>query len=96
MILRYQIRFGFQPWFYKGLETGERNVVSHVIKLNDVVFEFQSALLPDNKEFGDFLQKHGDAVKAKNSNIFFVFLIVTILTANELNLKGCPNFLKQL
>jgi len=59
----YRIRFGFEAWFYRGLETGERKIVSHVLKLNDIIFEFQSALQPDNKEFGDFLQLHGDAVK---------------------------------
>ena len=34
-----------------------------MLRLNDIIFEFQSALQPDNKEFGDFLAKHGDAVK---------------------------------
>ena len=46
-----------------GLETGERNVVCHVIRLNEITFEFQSALNPGNKEFGTFLERHGDAVK---------------------------------
>ena len=48
---------------YSGLETGERNVVCHVIRLNEITFEFQSALNPGNKEFGTFLERHGDAVK---------------------------------
>jgi len=59
----YCTKFGFQPVFYKGLETGERNVVCHVIRLNEITFEFQSALNPGNKEFGTFLERHGDAVK---------------------------------
>lgn len=46
-----------------GLETGERNVVCHVIRLNEITFEFQSALNPGNKDFGTFLERHGDAVK---------------------------------
>jgi len=61
----YGVRFGFENWFYRGLETGEREIVSHVCKLNDVIFEFQSALQPDNEEFGQFLKLHGDGVKAE-------------------------------
>ena len=34
----YCIRFGFKHIAYKGLETGERETVRHVIKLNDVCF----------------------------------------------------------
>ena len=45
------------------METGERNVVCHVIRLNEITFEFQSALNPGNKDFGTFLERHGDAVK---------------------------------
>jgi len=59
----YCIRFGAKHIAYSGLETGERSVVSHVIKLNDIVFQFKSPLSPDNKAFGDELIKHGDGVK---------------------------------
>lgn len=55
--------FGFTPFAYKGLETGSRQVVSHVIKQHDIVFQFQSALEPGNREFGDYLMQHGDSVK---------------------------------
>ena len=53
---------------YRGLETGEREIVSHVIRQNDIIFEFQSALQPPenseiSKEFGEFLKMHGDGVK---------------------------------
>jgi len=53
---------------FLGLETGERNVCSHVVQLNEIVFEFQSALNPASKcdtakSFGSFLERHGDAVK---------------------------------
>ena len=34
-----------------------------MIKQNDIVFEFQSALQPNNEEMGEFLKIHGDAVK---------------------------------
>lgn len=59
----YCLRFGFKEWCYRGLETGSRDIVSHVVRLNDIVFEFQSALQPGNKQFGDFLERHADAVK---------------------------------
>lgn len=52
-----------KPFAYKGLETNSRQIASHVISINDIVFEFQSALEPGNKQFGDYLTKHGDAVK---------------------------------
>ena len=32
----YVARFGFTPVAYKGLETGSRNVASHVIRQGDV------------------------------------------------------------
>ncbi|XP_075390612.1 4-hydroxyphenylpyruvate dioxygenase [Tenrec ecaudatus] len=54
---------GFEPLAYKGLETGSREVVSHVIKHGKIVFALVSALNPWNKEMGDHLVKHGDSVK---------------------------------
>ncbi|XP_078596917.1 4-hydroxyphenylpyruvate dioxygenase-like [Branchiostoma floridae x Branchiostoma japonicum] len=59
----YCTRMGFTPYCYKGLETGSREVVSHAVKQRDIVFVFQSALNPGNKEMGDHLVKHGDGVK---------------------------------
>lgn len=59
----YCSRFGFKHFLYRGLETGERNVVSHVCKLNNIIFIFKSALNPNNKEMGDYLALHGDFVK---------------------------------
>ena len=40
------MRFGFEEVFYRGLETGERETVSHVVQLNQITFEFQSPLNP--------------------------------------------------
>lgn len=57
------LRFGFQPYVYRGLETGSREVVSHVVKQNKILLVFQSALLPDNQEHGQHLVRHGDGVK---------------------------------
>ncbi|XP_069767365.1 4-hydroxyphenylpyruvate dioxygenase isoform X2 [Narcine bancroftii] len=59
----YCFKFGFEPLAYKGLETGSREMVSHVIKQNKIVFLFHSALNPGNKEMTEHLGKHGDGVK---------------------------------
>jgi len=54
---------GFKKIAYRGLETGSRQVVTHVIRQNTVTFAFSSALQPGNTEFGDHQMKHGDGVK---------------------------------
>jgi 4-hydroxyphenylpyruvate dioxygenase len=59
----YCANFGFEPFAYKGLETGSRKVVSHVVKQNKIFFVFDSPLLPTNKEMGKHLAQHGDGVK---------------------------------
>ncbi|RWS29911.1 TPR repeat-containing protein-like protein [Leptotrombidium deliense] len=59
----YCIHFGFQPYAYKGLENGSRNVVAHVLRQNSIYLVLVSALLPDNREIGEHLVKHGDGVK---------------------------------
>ena len=37
--------------------------MSHVVKLNDIIFVFKSALNPGNTEIGDLLETHGDHTK---------------------------------
>ncbi|XP_041657268.1 4-hydroxyphenylpyruvate dioxygenase [Cheilinus undulatus] len=59
----YCDKMGFEPLAYKGLETGSREVVSHVIRQDKIIFVFQSPLNPGNEEMGEHLMKHGDAVK---------------------------------
>uniref|UniRef100_A0A6Q2Z8B3 4-hydroxyphenylpyruvate dioxygenase n=1 Tax=Esox lucius TaxID=8010 RepID=A0A6Q2Z8B3_ESOLU len=59
----YCDKMGFEPLAYKGLETGSREVVSHVIKQDKILFVFESALNPGNEEMGEHLVKHGDGVK---------------------------------
>ncbi|KAK9362911.1 Glyoxalase/Bleomycin resistance protein/Dihydroxybiphenyl dioxygenase [Lipomyces starkeyi] len=68
----YVTRMGFRPIAYKGLETGSRAIVSHVIANGRVTFEFVSVLKNKGKdrEEGILIQKinqhladHGDAVK---------------------------------
>ncbi|XP_028913631.1 4-hydroxyphenylpyruvate dioxygenase isoform X2 [Ornithorhynchus anatinus] len=54
---------GFEPLAYRGLETGSRDMVSHVIKQDKIIFIFSSALNPGNEEMGEHLVKHGDGVK---------------------------------
>lgn len=55
--------FGMLPFAYRGLETNSRQIVSHVVRQNKIVFQFESALEPGNEAFGQYLTKHGDAVK---------------------------------
>merc|ERR1711962_679665 len=59
----YCTRMGFEPFAYRGLETGSREVCSHAVKQNRIVYVFESALLPDNQEMGRHLVRHGDGVK---------------------------------
>lgn len=59
----YTTRLGFEYYAYKGLETGERDVVSHVVKRNNVLFEFQSSYDPQDKHgIGKSVLTHGDGV----------------------------------
>ncbi|CAD6187622.1 unnamed protein product [Caenorhabditis auriculariae] len=59
----YCANYGFEPYAYKGLETGSRITAQHAVRQNKIIFVFESALLPDNKELGDHLVRHGDGVK---------------------------------
>ncbi|XP_066920285.1 4-hydroxyphenylpyruvate dioxygenase-like [Clytia hemisphaerica] len=62
----YCTRFGFEPYCYRGLETGSRDVASHVIKQNDIIFVFESPYNPEGpvtEELGKHQMKHGDGVK---------------------------------
>ncbi|XP_049598847.1 4-hydroxyphenylpyruvate dioxygenase [Syngnathus scovelli] len=59
----YCDKMGFEPLAYKGLETGSRERVSHVIKQDKIIFAFESPLNPGNEEMGAHLMKHGDGAK---------------------------------
>jgi len=63
----YVARFGFVPIAYKGLETGSRDIVAHVVKQNDILFEFVSPLNPSGKlgteDLAQQLAVHGDHAK---------------------------------
>ncbi|XP_032084856.1 4-hydroxyphenylpyruvate dioxygenase [Thamnophis elegans] len=59
----YCNKMGFEELAYRGLETGSREVVSHVIRQDKIIFVFSSALNPGNEEMGRHLMQHGDGVK---------------------------------
>lgn len=59
----YTSRFGFEEVAYQGLETGERDFCTHVIKNGDIIYAFVTALQPGNTEFYKELEIHGDGVK---------------------------------
>lgn len=60
----YTSRFGFEYYAYKGLETGERKVCSHVVKKNKIILVFQSSYDPEDKDgIGKHITEHGDAVR---------------------------------
>lgn len=59
----YAAKFGFEHVAYQGLETGEREYCTHVIRNGDIVLAFTTALQPGNKEFYGELETHGDGVK---------------------------------
>jgi 4-hydroxyphenylpyruvate dioxygenase len=63
----YTSRFGFEFFAYKGLETGSRDVATHVVKNKEgVMFAFSSPYHNDNesqKEMNAHQALHGDGVK---------------------------------
>jgi len=62
----YCARLGFEPYAYKGLETGHRSTACHVVRSRDTFFVFKSAYEPNseiNKVMGAHLVAHGDGVK---------------------------------
>ncbi|GLH07405.1 4-hydroxyphenylpyruvate dioxygenase [Gryllus bimaculatus] len=59
----YCSRMGFEPFAYKGLETGCRREAAHAVRQNKIVFVFVSTYEPNNKEMGAHLIRHGDGVK---------------------------------
>jgi len=58
----YQTAFGFQPLAYRGLETGDKEKTSYVLRQGKVTFVFTTALIPES-EIGEHCKKHGDGVK---------------------------------
>ena len=58
----YKTAFGFQSLAYAGPETGIKDRVSYVVRLNKLTFVFTTPLRAKN-EIADHIYKHGDGVK---------------------------------
>ncbi len=58
----YRTAFGFQPFAYSGPETGNRELVSYVLRQNKMTFVFTTAL-KSNNDVADFVHRHGDGIK---------------------------------
>lgn len=58
----YQSAFGFQPLAYRGLETGDKEKTSYVLRQGKVTFVLTSSLIPDS-EISRHCSLHGDGVK---------------------------------
>ncbi len=54
--------FGFQPVAYSGLETGNRETVSYVLKQRNIRLVLTSSYTEDSR-VAQFVKKHGDGVK---------------------------------
>jgi 4-hydroxyphenylpyruvate dioxygenase len=60
----YCARFGFEYIAYEGLETGNRDFCTHVVKNGQACFAFKSPLTPNgSEEFTKHHSQHGDGVK---------------------------------
>jgi 4-hydroxyphenylpyruvate dioxygenase len=58
----YQTQFGFEPIAYRGLETGDREMVSFVLRQNKIRLILTSPLTSES-ELHEHLRLHGDGVK---------------------------------
>ena len=60
----YCTRLGFKHVAYRGLETGSRDLASHVVKQGDAIFVFESPIQPDTqREMAQEIAIRGDGVK---------------------------------
>jgi 4-hydroxyphenylpyruvate dioxygenase len=59
----YVLRFGFEFLAYRGLETGNRDYATHVVRQNRILFAFSSPLNPLETEMGRRIMLKGDAAK---------------------------------
>ncbi|KAA8496147.1 4-hydroxyphenylpyruvate dioxygenase [Porphyridium purpureum] len=57
-------RFGFEPYAETGLQTGSRKVMTRVLRRNNVLISFSSALEPHDELFREQLARSGDGVKS--------------------------------
>lgn len=61
--LNFCVCFGFEPLAYSGLETGDRQYATHVVRSNRIILAFVSPLTADEKTVNQHIIKHGDAVQ---------------------------------
>jgi len=59
----YTTRYGFKRVAYKGLETGSRDVCTHVVRQNKITIAFSCALNPVETDIGRRIMIQGDSVK---------------------------------
>lgn len=60
----YCSRLGFEYEAYQGLETGERQFATHVVRNGQICFAFRTPLNPEGHgEWYKQYEKHGDGVK---------------------------------
>jgi 4-hydroxyphenylpyruvate dioxygenase len=59
----YVLRMGFKYLAYRGLETGSRDVASHVVQQGKILFVFTSPLNPQESKIGHEIHIQGDAAK---------------------------------
>jgi 4-hydroxyphenylpyruvate dioxygenase len=59
----YVTRLGFEPYAYRGLETGSREIATHVVRQGDILLAFSCSLTPKENEIGARVMIKGDAVK---------------------------------
>ena len=57
----YQTQFGFEPIAYRGLETGDRERVSYVMRQEKIIFILTSPLFASS-DLNEHLRLHGDGV----------------------------------
>jgi len=84
----YQSAFGFQPLAYSGLETGNKEKTSYVLRQGKITLVFSTSLVPDSK-IGKHVDLHGDGVK-------FIALSVedSVTSYNQTVKRGAISFLK--
>jgi 4-hydroxyphenylpyruvate dioxygenase len=58
----YESTLGFNRIAYRGLETGERDVTSYVLRQNDIMFVLHTPL-GSGSSLNDHLRQHGDGVR---------------------------------
>lgn len=82
----YQTAFGFQPLAYSGLETGNKEKTSYVLRQDKITFVFSTPLTKES-ELNEHMRLHGDGVK-------FVALWVDDATSayHETMKRGAKNY----